>query len=429
MVPVFIELRIVSYKDKPCIWQDWRHYPNCLRYDVKTLVLYAKPISNKESRSSHNPAHFQQEKAELYLSMKHRRLLLHLLFWTLYLLSQGFIWMNAFVSETVIVSQETGREIVTRSTFPGTLWQSLLSECFALPGRLLAVYVNLYVLIPFFLLKKRWFIYTLSLLILMLVATGFQGFFAMLIGLPGFFRGFPGDSGVALFVQYLAVSANVVAFTGAVKILLHYLAEKRRAGHLEQERLVAELQFLKTQINPHFFFNTLNNLYGLALERSDKTPDLLLRLSDIMSYLLYESGAETVSLRKELDILKAFIELEKLRHGDRADVIFEVKGEADSWRIPPLLLLPFVENAFKHGSKNGSNPCNIAIALDIQSTELRFSVRNDFEEMQEIRAKSGVGLENVRRRLELLLPDRHRLETGTEDGQFFIVLQIQNQEV
>ncbi|MDZ4678991.1 MAG: histidine kinase [Saprospiraceae bacterium] len=359
--------------------------------------------------------------------MKHRRLLLHLLFWTLYLFSQGFIWMNAFVSETVIVSQETGQEIVTRSTFPGTLWQSLLSECFALPGRLLAVYVNLYVLIPFFLLKKRWFTYALSLLILMLAATGFQGLFSMLLGRPGFFQGFPGDSGLPMFVQYLAVSANVVAFTGAVKILLHYLAEKRRAGQLEQERLVAELQFLKTQINPHFFFNTLNNLYGLALERSDKTPELLLRLSDLMSYLLYESGAETVSLRKELDILEAFIELEKLRHGDRAAVIFEIKGEANSWRIPPLLLLPFVENAFKHGLKNGSHTCRISIALNIQTDKLCFEVRNDLLERPDVAdANAGVGLENVRRRLALLLPDRHRLETGTEEGQFFILLKIQN---
>jgi len=355
--------------------------------------------------------------------MRHRRLLLHLLFWTLYLLSQGFIWMNAFVSETVIVSPETGQEIITRSTFPGTLGQSLLAESFALPGRLLAVYVNLYVLIPFFLLKKRWFTYTLSLMALMLAATGFQGLFALWMGLPGFFRGFPGDSGVALFVQYLAVSANVVAFTGAVKILLHYLAEKRRAGQLEQERLVAELQFLKTQINPHFFFNTLNNLYGLALERSDKTPELLLRLSDIMSYLLYESGAETVSLRKELDMVEAFIELEKLRHGDRAKVSFEVKGEADSWRIPPLLFLPFVENAFKHGLKNGSHPCGISIELDIQKDRLCFEVRNDFAGTPDAAdVNAGVGLENVRRRLALLLPDRHQLETGTGEGQFFIIL-------
>jgi len=358
--------------------------------------------------------------------MNHRRLLLHLLFWTLYLLSQGFIWMNAFVSETVIVSQETGQEIVTRSTFPGTLWQSLLSEGFALPGRLLAVYVNLYVLIPLFLLKKRWFTYALFLAVLMLAATGFQGLFALWMGLPGFFQGFPGDSGAALFVQYLAVSTNVVAFTGAVKILLHYLAEKRRAGQLEQERLVAELQFLKTQINPHFFFNTLNNLYGLALERSDKTPDLLLRLSDIMSYLLYESSAETVSLRKELDILEAFVELEKLRHGDRAVVAFEVKGEATAWRIPPLLLLPFVENAFKHGLKNGNNACRISIALNIKNDELCFEVRNDFVGTPDVAdVNAGVGLENVRRRLALLLPDRHRLETGTKEGQFFIILGLQ----
>jgi len=174
-------------------------------------------------------------------------------------------------------------------------------------------------------------------------------------------------------------------------------------------------------------FNTLNNLYGLALERSDKTPELLLRLSDLMSYLLYESGAETVSLRKELDILEAFIELEKLRHGDRAAVIFEIKGEANSWRIPPLLLLPFVENAFKHGLKNGSHTCRISIALNIQTDKLCFEVRNDLLERPDVAdANAGVGLENVRRRLALLLPDRHRLETGTEEGQFFILLKIQN---
>ncbi len=361
--------------------------------------------------------------------MKHRRLLLHLLFWVLYLLSQGFIWMNAFVTETAIISPETGQEIVTRTTFPGTLLQSLQAEFMALPGRLFAVYTNLYLLIPLFLLKRRWLVYGLSLAGLMLIATTFQGLFDLVTGAPGFFSGLPRDSGFNLFVQYLAVSANVVVVTGAVKILLHYLAEKRRAVELEQQSLKAELQFLKTQINPHFFFNTLNNLYGLALERSDKTPDLLLRLSDIMSYLLYESGAETVSLQKELDILKAFVELEQLRHGERASVRFEVEGMADSWRIPPLLLLPFVENAFKHGFKNGQHVCRIDLSLVIRDDELCFSVRNDFVEMPDARSKAGVGLENVRRRLALLLPDRHLLETGIMEGQFFISLKIRNTPV
>lgn len=353
--------------------------------------------------------------------MNYRRISLHLLFWALYLLSQSAMWMNAYETETAIISPETGREIITHSTFPGTFQQALRSEFFALPGRLLAVYFNLYVLIPFFLLKRRWLSYAVSLTILMLMATALQG-------LLSFFQSSghgPDFSRLTLFVQYFAVSANVVVFTGAVKILLHYLAEKRRASQLEQERLAAELQFLKTQINPHFFFNTLNNLYGLALERSDKTPDLLLRLSDIMSYLLYESSAEAVPLEKELSVLEAFIALEKLRHGDRAVVAFSVKGDAAPWRLPPLLLLPFVENAFKHGLKNSSTVCHIDIILDIQEKTLCFSVQNDFTAASHVSENSGLGLENVRRRLALLLPDHHHLETRAENGRFFIRLQMQ----
>ena len=361
-------------------------------------------------------------------SMYKRRILLHLIFWGLYLGSQSLIWMNAFESETALIEPGTGREIITRITFPGTFWLALRWELTGMPGKVFAVYANLYWLLPRFLLRKNWFRFAFSLIGILLVATflegALRGFLPVLLTFQGIENPSPFFS-PGRFVQALAITANVVAFTGAIKILLHYFEEKRRTEQLLRERLAAELQYLKAQINPHFFFNTLNNLYGMALDKSEKTPAMLLRLSNIMSYVLYEANAPDVPLQKEVDILEGFIALEKLRHGDRASVAFSVRGSISGARLPPLLLLPFVENAFKHSTKGNEEHCWINIQLEVTQERLIFKVENNAGDSDTTNtSNSGIGLENVRRRLELLYPKKHVLKITRLPERFFIHLSM-----
>ena len=404
---------------------------NAAGIDANTAEFYVNRVFRKKKPAFHinrsgGEAELRNFRARI---MRNRRILLHLIFWALYLGSQSLIWMNAFESETAIIEPGTGREIITRTTFPGTFWLALRWEVIGLPGKWLAVYANLYWLLPRFLLHKNWPRYVLSISGVLLVATFLEG---VMRGVQPGILSFPEmENQPALFsagrfIQALAITANVLAFTGAIKILLHYFEGKRRTEQLLRERLAAELQYLKAQINPHFFFNTLNNLYGMALDKSEKTPAMLLRLSDIMSYVLYEANASEVALQKEVDILESFIALEKLRHGDRVAVAFSVRGPTLGARLPPLLLLPFVENAFKHSTKGPQESCWINIQLEVELERLNFKVENNNGDSDTNTTNCGIGLENVRRRLELLYPNKHALKIIQDPERFFIHLSINN---
>ena len=168
-----------------------------------------------------------------------------------------------------------------------------------------------------------------------------------------------------------------------------------------------ELQFLKSQLNPHFLFNSLNNIYSLAYQKSDKTADAVLKLSELMRYMIYESNDSWVSLSKEIDYVKSFIELQKLRFKDGAAIEFTLNGEIDDQKIVPLILISFVENAFKHGVANDpKNPIKINIIANQKI--LHFSITNK-KNNQNKDEMGGVGLNNVERRLQLLYPERYKL--------------------
>lgn len=142
----------------------------------------------------------------------------------------------------------------------------------------------------------------------------------------------------------------VISFVSAIKITLDWISTSKRAARLEKERLEAELRFLRSQISPHFFFNTLNNIYSLSLEQSKKTPETVLKLSELMRYLLYETKHKKQALDKELQCIKNYLDLERLRHGQRVNIDMNVKGNIKGRKVPSMLFIPFIENAFKHGT-------------------------------------------------------------------------------
>ncbi|MES2456598.1 MAG: sensor histidine kinase [Bacteroidota bacterium] len=205
----------------------------------------------------------------------------------------------------------------------------------------------------------------------------------------------------------LFTSGFFVVVSSLLKFAIDWFGNERVQRGLEVERKEMELQFLKSQLNPHFLFNSLNNIYSLAYQKSDKTADAILKLSEIMRYMIYESNDSWVSLSKEIEYLQSFIELQKLRFKDGAAVEFTMNGEIDNQQIVPLILISFVENAFKHGIANDfNNPIKINIIANQKI--LHFSITNKKNSYNKDEM-GGVGLNNVERRLQLLYPDRYKL--------------------
>lgn len=209
-----------------------------------------------------------------------------------------------------------------------------------------------------------------------------------------------------------------------IQLTINFSRERQQQSDALVQQHSTELALLKAQINPHFFFNTLNNIYSLVYKKSDDAPAALLKLSEIMRYMLYESKTDTVPLEKELLHLENYLELEKLRLKDPTFISYKVKGEPAGIMIPPMLLLSFVENAFKHGRRRVEHP-GIIIRLRVGTDEINFTVINyTLESHTRHSDNSGIGLQNVIRRLELLYPNNHDLEITHIKDQFKVSLTL-----
>lgn len=191
----------------------------------------------------------------------------------------------------------------------------------------------------------------------------------------------------------------------------------------EQEKLNAELSYLRAQINPHFLFNTLNSIYSLVIQKSDVAPSAIVKLSSMMRYVVSESNRDFVPLHKELSYIRNYVELQQLRFGESVQLMFFVHGNAGSRGIAPLILIPFIENAFKHGINAEDSSC-IKISIDIENGELRLEVFNNKVFVRRDEEKSGLGIENTRGRLQLLYPSRHSLVITDTEESFTVLLTI-----
>jgi LytS/YehU family sensor histidine kinase len=199
---------------------------------------------------------------------------------------------------------------------------------------------------------------------------------------------------------------------------------ERKAKERESENLKTELAFLRSQISPHFLFNVLNNIVALVRLKSDELEPTILKLSSLMQYMLYETDEDKTLLKSEVDYLRNYIDLQKLRFGKRLNVNFDVELVEDWHTIEPMLLIPFVENAFKHGTGMIENPV-IDISLKASNGELMFTVKNKYIAMDEAKDKvSGIGMSNVRRRLELLYGNKHDLKIDKTSDWYIVTLQL-----
>lgn len=343
---------------------------------------------------------------------------LHVLFWLLSL----WVFNQAFAMETVQEVFENGEQRVEYSVSYTYFFPILYS----LAGLALLAYGHAFWALPRFLRSKEWPPYLRRVLALwggaLLLNWALNQLHNRLAGEPLAPYVFPPlPLNTLLSGLYLSLSI-------AYRLGKNYLHDERLKQQLREEQLAAELRFLKSQINPHFLFNTLNNLFALA-ERKDQ-PELsqgIAELANLMRYVLYDGQAERVPLEKEIRFLESLIEIQQLRLDEQDEVVIglNVRGDYQGRQIAPLILIPFVENAFKHGIYP-PHPSVIRIDFEVSREHLRFQVSNPVfsDRENELPHPSGIGLENVRRRLALLYPERHELRVEQKGGIFTVELAL-----
>ena len=228
-----------------------------------------------------------------------------------------------------------------------------------------------------------------------------------------------------LFLNTLFPAFFIFTVSTAIRIINEWFRAEKQKKEMENEKLNAELAFLKSQVNPHFLFNILNNICSLARKKSDDTENAIIRLSQIMRYMLSDSKDEKVNLEKEVEYLRNYIELQQLRISDKVQVNFSLEGMPETKTIEPMLLIPFVENAFKHGVSYREESV-IDIFLKVLDSGISFRVENTVfrKEGEPIALESGIGLKNVLRRLELLYPGSHRIDIRDTGQKYRVDLQI-----
>lgn len=279
-----------------------------------------------------------------------------------------------------------------------------------------ALVIN-YIFLPKFLYKKKVFNFIFAILLMIAVVIFIEEGVIEKIFFPDT-RGsrFPG-----VFNNLLAAMPTITILVG-FKFAWDAVKQRRKLEELQLMVKESELQYLKTQINPHFLFNNLNNLYAYALEQSPKTPEIILELSGVLRYMLYECQEETVPLKKEIEQLENFVNLSKLQIENRGNVHFTQSIIGSNYRIAPLILSVFVENAIKHSVSSLNKGISIIIYVSVNSEGVfQFSCSNFYSSSSNIDDLSkGIGLENVRKRLELIYPSKHELQIDTK-GEIYSV--------
>ena len=277
-----------------------------------------------------------------------------------------------------------------------------------------AVYLHFLVFDRFWRTKK----YLVYLASLIAIVFGF-GFLAEWLGLNIAFRDEPG----AVVLGELSVLSMIVVSV-VIKLFFEGMAAKNKLSQIEAMRSQAELDSLKMQVNPHFLFNSLNNIYGLLMEDQEKAGDSLLTLSGLLRYLIYSGSQSLVSLEEEVKFIEDYVAMERLRLGEKCKIEIKKEGYFSGKQIPPFMLIPFVENAFKHGTYSTVNESFIDIQLEAERDALSFQIQNSFKTHKE-KSTGGLGIVNVQQRLELEMPERYALDINKQENVFSVNLKLE----
>jgi len=332
------------------------------------------------------------------------RLVSHFVFWSVFFLVNGFVWGYC-------------AEQPSTNYFRNAFW----GETKELPFLVGLVYLNLYLLIPKFFVTKRYFTYLLT------VVVAFIGTAVLIKLIHNTPTPTPAASLYALG-KIIMLNISPVFFVAAfIKLWQLWYRQIQMNQLIMEEKLKAELNYLKAQVHPHFLFNTLNNLYSLTLSRSEEASKVVLKLSALMRYMVNDCKEEKISLEKEVQYMASYIELEKIRFDQRLEISFNILNDIKGPIITPLLLLPFIENSFKHGPSADTEKAWITIDLMVKEGVLFFKVENSKgveNNNGEMYCSNGFGLKNVERRLALLYPGRYSLEKKDDPEYYAIDLKL-----
>lgn len=308
--------------------------------------------------------------------------------------------------------------------------KNFIAHLFTLPVKIFVAYLIAYLIIPRFLFTKRRALFAISAIACLAAGGILHNIIASLyvypkynpmilqanplLSLPFILIGIPGLLPSAGFLSAYVIAQRSFKF-------------QQTSQTLEKEKLAAELNFLRSQIHPHFLFNTLNNLYALTLKNAKETPEIVLKLSELLNYMLYESSMAFVPLDNELKSIRNYLALEQLRYGKKLEVVLNIKGSIENIYIAPLLLIPLIENCFKHGPEKGINDGWVEIDLTIKEHLFILKVENSKPGVPantRNEGKEGIGLKNVRRRLDLIYQDKYEMKIMEESDRFMVILKL-----
>lgn len=340
-----------------------------------------------------------------------RKFYWHLLFWSLYV-------------------------ILTAVRTPGSrmsLSQSFLQVLVYLPVLIPATYFSIFFLVKRYLFKKRYFLFASMFLASSFCFAVLNRLIYFYISVPEFYPDLAERIYSAGFfhprelLSFFISVISLIAFAGFVTLVTDWYSHENTRQQLMKEKYEAELKFLKNQIHPHFLFNMLNNLYALSLKKSDKTPGMILKMSSLLDYMLHEANSQYVTLGREIEVLKDYIELEKTRYGEKIILTLDIDGEIAGKRIAPLILLPFLENSFKHGA--GEELENAWISLSIRTEASTFTMRLVNSRSKPLAAENEgenkkIGFNNVKKRLDLLYEESYTLEVESLKDSYSVFLKI-----
>ncbi len=333
----------------------------------------------------------------------------HIIFWAVYILFNIFRWGN--LHQDFVYSIKT--------------------NLLGFPIHMALAYFNIYFLMPKFVYTKRYITY--SFLLLASLFAGLLIKFNLTYYLVS--NNVMPEAGdvESLTLNYAIVTMlgelYVMSFVTAIKITVDWLNENSKLHELEKRQLTTELKFLRSQVSPHFFFNTLNNIYSLTLEKSDRAPQVVLRLSELMRYLLYATDKPYQDLTKEIECIQNYIDLERIRFDNTLKIDMNISGDIEGKGIAPMLLMPFIENSFKHGASKNIGKMYIRINLEVVDDVLNFEISNNIPENKSRNPINpevgGIGLSNVKKRLELgYEPKDYNLSIFEKDKMFNVILKL-----
>jgi hypothetical protein len=329
------------------------------------------------------------------------------------------VWRHTafWIAQVVLFAfSAIGKQALLMQLFTTALW---------LPLRMLYTYPLVYWVLPKYLLKEKYAKFSLIILVWIVAGWIFNYLYRFYFFIP--VQEYYGVNNIVKDAWSPGSFFMTTTTAGCACIIVlykHWTIKQQEWLQAEKEKVTAELQLLKAQVHPHFLFNTLNNIYSFSLENSPKTPELIVKLSSLLSYMLYDCKAEQVPLEKEIEVMKAYIDLEKERYANRLEISVNIEGEIKDKFIAPLLLLPFLENAFKHGTSEQLEKPWLSMDLTVRQNALRCKIvnsKNDFIPISE----NGIGIQNVKKRLAFLYPDKHELKLSDEEDFFVVSLLLQ----